>query len=375
MIERPLDQITAVDLARLVDDGRPEGRRLDFKRDFPEGADKAVREFLADVSSMANTDGGDILLGVEEDGDGVALALPGVPLAGLDEAILRIESQVRECLDPRLAAFHVHPVPIDAERAVIILRVGASLVAPHRVTHKGSSRFYARNSRGKFEMDTGELRLAFAATDELPRKLRDFHARAVAATTGTDMPFRLSAAPAVVATVAPLSILRENRDLTITRDDAVLPPRLQGFDATVGLDGVILHDRVDADTNSVGSWAVNHRRGYVDFAWTIGRRTDSDSLVWRKYFEDELPSHVASAVTRLRGHGLEAPWVVMVTVQGAAGHRMILGESYPTNRVWQDPAYLGEIVTDRLDSDSLTPFIERFWRLFGVDRPPAREHR
>lgn len=31
-------------------------------------------------------------------------------------------------------------------------------------------------------MDKGELRLAFAATDELPRKLRDLHNRAVVAT-------------------------------------------------------------------------------------------------------------------------------------------------------------------------------------------------
>lgn len=186
MIEHPLDQISASDLATLIDAERSEGRRLDFKRDFPDSGDRAVRELLADVSSLANTDGGDILLGVEEDGNGVASTLSGVPMAGLDDALLRIEGQIRDCLDPRLPAFHIQPVPIGEGRAVVILRVGASLLAPHRVTHKGSSRFYGRNSRGKFEMDTGELRLAFAATDELPRKLRDLHARAVAATTGRD---------------------------------------------------------------------------------------------------------------------------------------------------------------------------------------------
>jgi hypothetical protein len=59
MIERPLNQIAAADLARLGDDGRSEGRHLDLKRGFPEGADKPVRKFLADVRSTANTDGGD----------------------------------------------------------------------------------------------------------------------------------------------------------------------------------------------------------------------------------------------------------------------------------------------------------------------------
>jgi hypothetical protein len=51
--------------------------------------------------------------------------------------------------------------------------------------------------------------------------------------------------------------------------------------------------------------------------------------------------------------------------------RVLLGDDYPTDRVWQDPAYLGEIIDDALSPESLTPFIERFWRLFGLDRIPA----
>ncbi len=376
MIERPLDQITEADLTDLVANQRSESRRVDFKRTFPDGGEKAVRELLADVSSFANTDGGDILLGVAEDGNGVAIDVIGVPVDALDTDILRIEGQIRECLDPRLPAFHIHPVRLANGRAVVVLRVGASLLAPHRVTYKGSSRFFARNSRGKFEMDTGELRLAFAATDEMPRKLRDLHSRAVgAATVGQDMPFRLNADPAAVLTVAPLSILREARDISVTRETAVLPPRLSGYDFIVGLDGVIVHSPIDENTNAVRSWSVNHRRGYVDFAWSIGRRTENDSLIWRKYFEEELPGLVRASVARLRTYGMEGPWVAMATVRGAAGYRMILGDDYPTRRAWQDPAYLGEIIDDTLGEESLTPLIERFWRLFGMERPPARPTR
>jgi hypothetical protein len=39
---------------------------------------------------------------------------------------------------------------------------------------------------------------------------------------------------------------------------------------------------------------------------------------------------------------------------------------------WQDPAYLGEVIDDVMNPDALSPLIEGFWRLFGVDEPPRQ---
>lgn len=370
MIDKSLEQIAQADLEALVAKAATEGRRLDFKVAFPDAGDKAVRELLADVTSFANTDGGDIIVGIRDDGNGVAAEVAGISTASLDNELLRIEGQIRDCIDPRVPAFHVQTVALDTGRAVLVLRVGASLLAPHRVTHKGSSRFYARNSRGKFEMDTGELRLAFAATDEMPRKVRDLHSRAVNATSGVDMPCKLADEPKVILTIAPMSILREARDVSVTRETAVLPSRNSGYHFVTGLDGMIVHSPIDEASRAVRTWAVNHRRGYVDFAWAIGRTTENGPTIWRKYFEEELVSAARSAVARLRQYGIEGPWVAMVTLHGISGYRILLADYEWTEQAWQDPAYLGEIVDDSLGSASLQPFIERFWRLFGMDRAP-----
>lgn len=372
MIERPLDQITATDLHGLVLRGQVEGRRLDFKAIFPEGGEKAVREFLADVSSFANTDGGDIVIGVADDGNGVAESVPGIDPANLDEDLLRIEAQLRDCLDPRLPAFHVHTVALDAGRVALVFRIGASLLAPHRVNYK-SSRFFGRNSRGKFEMDTSEIRLAFAATDELPRKLRDLHTKAIAGTDGVNMPCFLDSGPTVILTVAPLCILREARDRPVTRDNAVLPPDISSYRHALGLEGVVMFPSPDPETGTGNGWAYTRRRGDVDIAWTIGRETrENGPLIWRRRFEtlDEL---VGSSIARLHGHGLEGPWVAMATLQGAKGYRMVLGEHYPTERAWQEPAYLGEVIADALTPESLKLFHDRFWRLFGMESAPRRD--
>lgn len=371
MIARPLHDITEEDLQALVNRGQPEGRRLDFKAALPGGSDSDVREFLADITSFANSDGGDILFGVAEDGNGQATSLPGIAADQIDQEILRIEERVRTSIDLRLPAFDVHPVPLANGNAVLILRIPASLVGPHRVTYRGISRFHARNSRGKFEMDTTELRAAFAASETLPQQLRALHDRALARAAGTDMPCVLAAAPILVLTVAPISVLRERRDLDIRREDAVLPYQVIGGIRMVGgLDGMIVYAQAGDDPREARAWSFNYRRGYTDHAWAIGGVRDDRRVIWRGRVEEALLGMVRSSLARLHAHGIEGPWVAMATLVGIRDYAVVVGDGFLTELAWQDPAYLGQIIDDRLDDASLQPFIDGFWRVFGCDRPP-----
>ncbi|MER9006393.1 hypothetical protein NKI15_22465 [Mesorhizobium sp. M0862] len=36
------------------------------------------------------------------------------------------------------------------------------------------------------------------------------------------------------------------------------------------------------------AWSVNHRIGYVDLAWAIGREVDGKKIIWPKYVVDHL---------------------------------------------------------------------------------------
>lgn len=55
--------VTAADIAAVVADGTGEGLQLEFKRQVNPGSG---REWAADVTAMANTAGGAILIGVAE---------------------------------------------------------------------------------------------------------------------------------------------------------------------------------------------------------------------------------------------------------------------------------------------------------------------
>lgn len=77
MIAASFDTIDAADLHRLVASGASEGRDLEFKRELPGGSDAEIKEFLADVTSLANAHGGDLVFGVEESA-GTATRISGV---------------------------------------------------------------------------------------------------------------------------------------------------------------------------------------------------------------------------------------------------------------------------------------------------------
>lgn len=67
MIDKPLSQINYADIDQFVQENWPEGKTVDFKRDAYGNRDEDKNELLKDVSSFTNIQGGNILIGVDED--------------------------------------------------------------------------------------------------------------------------------------------------------------------------------------------------------------------------------------------------------------------------------------------------------------------
>ncbi|MFZ5728666.1 MAG: helix-turn-helix domain-containing protein [Pseudomonadota bacterium] len=382
MIDRPLEQVSARDITALVDARTPEDRTLEFKRELPGSSPDDIKEFLADATSFANTQGGDILFGID-DRDGVAAAVRGLAGDRIDDEILRLENLLRDGVEPRLSGARFAWIEVAPDRGVLLLRISSSLAAPHRVKFRNSARFHARNSRGKYEMDTFELRQAFAASEGFPAQIRALHAQAVAVGYGDapGLPFHLTRDPAAVATVVPMSALRETRALPITRENALAPVLSgSGFYTLNALEGVIAHAPVlptpDEVDSRIASYAVTHWRGRTDSGWSLGGRREvargqTVQLVWPLRFENGLLDMGRSTVAKLGSLGIEGPWVVMVTVRGIKDHHLVLGDYDTSDPAWRDGATLPELILEHVDERSLQPIFEAFWLLFGQIRPPV----
>ena len=154
LIPTPLDAITEDVLLALINNGVSEGRTIEYKWDLPGSSDGDKKEFLADVSSFANTSGGDLVIGMDED-KGLPIAIPRVQCADLDLEVRRLESIISSGMEPRIR-YAVKAVTCDGNQKVIVIRVERSWSGPHRVIFKGHDKFYGRNSAGKYPLDVNE---------------------------------------------------------------------------------------------------------------------------------------------------------------------------------------------------------------------------
>jgi hypothetical protein len=202
LIDVPLNRLQLEDLQALVVEQAREGRSLELKQ-LVEGDDGAKREFLADVSSLANASGGDLVIGVREE-DGIATELVGIPRA--DAETLRLENILRDGLQPRLPGVQTRIIDHDQERAVLVMRVPRSWAGPHMVAYKRLSRFYSRNSAGKYQLDVGEIRAAFNSSQTAQAAVRDFRIERLSRITADQGGVPLLAGAKVVMHLIPLSV-------------------------------------------------------------------------------------------------------------------------------------------------------------------------
>jgi Putative DNA-binding domain len=66
LVDIPLDLISEGDLRRLITNEAPESVYIDYKETTYGPTGDQHREFLADISSFANTVGGDLVIGMTE---------------------------------------------------------------------------------------------------------------------------------------------------------------------------------------------------------------------------------------------------------------------------------------------------------------------
>lgn len=166
------DSIEERDLQELVDAQVPEGLRLEFKLTNYGKTDSEKRELLKDVSALANSHGGHLVIGIEET-EGVATNIIGVDIDA-DAEILRMEQILRNAINPPISGVRIRPIPLAVGRKALLLRIPRSWNPPHRVTAQGINRFFIRHSAGVHEPSIEELRALFNQSATALEKARQF---------------------------------------------------------------------------------------------------------------------------------------------------------------------------------------------------------
>jgi len=387
LIDKPLELITEQDLSDLISNQVREDKRIEFKATLPNDSDKQKKEFLADVSSFANASGGDLVFGIKEQ-NGVASQLIGLQLSSLDAEILRLENILRDGLDPRIPNIRLQEISLTSGVALLI-RVTRSWIPPHRVKLGGTSRFYSRNSAGKYELDVSEMRPLFALSASALEQIRNFRINRLSKIAAGEGNLILRSDHRLVLHVVPFAafdpLTRVDLSALTLETDRLIPMAVTGGWSRPrhNFDGLLSFAKSDG---VCFSYLQLFRNGSVEAVNTsLLKKYERENLSPERYIYDRYEAEVIDTVTRImslqKQLGVEPPLFVMLSFLGVKDYVIAfsgtsaLGEGHPID---QQDLIVPEEVIESFDSDVesvMQRIYQIVWNAAGYSRPPQRQGR
>ncbi|HSU31317.1 MAG TPA: ATP-binding protein [Bryobacteraceae bacterium] len=376
MIPKLLSDIVEADIQALRDGGVQEGQTLEFKRELPGTRDEDKREFLADASSFANTDGGDIIYGVAEE-QGVITDIVGASSPDFDAEILRLESLIRDGISPRMGITS-RIVPCAAGK-LLVLRIEKSWIRPHRVIFRGHDKFYGRTSAGKFALDVSQLRTAFLHSATLSEQISTFRVDRIIDIANDRAPVALVKAPTVVLHLVPLNALSEQPEFDVAelyRNPSLHQPlSASGWSQRMTFDGILLHTPVDGE-GKVSSYTQFYRNGILEAVATSlleTRQVPGQRLIPHVVFESSALIYLQRCLQSLERLGVRPPVSVMLTILNVRGLRMAMGAFSDDggNEIREETLILPGALAPNFSaspSSILRPMFDRMWNACGLLR-------
>ncbi len=378
MIQKPFDAIDKVDIKALIENQVREGRTIEYKKTLPGGKDEDRREFLADVSSFANASGGDLLFGVSEK-EGIPQKIAGLK-ADFDTEILRMENLIRDGIEPRIPNIRMKPIEISLESHVVLIRIPKSWVAPHMVVFKNLSRFFSRNSAGKYQLDIQEIRNAFLLANSLSEKVARFRDGRLAKIIANETSIPLSDDPKLVIHVLALSSFSSqfNVDVSSLKNfTAKLKPiGAGGWNNRFNLDGFVTYS-MDSTNTKAFSYCQLFRSGHIESVYSeIVIERNGIKLIPSIAYEEYIVEAVRNYFEILTILEIPFPIVVFISFVGVKGAYMGYSRSYQAEPIDRDMILLPEILIEdyeKIDGINdvakiLRPAFDAFWNACGFER-------
>lgn len=382
----PLGQVDAACLESLRANAVAESRHLDYKERLPGDSDEDKREFLADVTSFANTAGGDLVFGVRERRDadkkatGEPQAIVGLPGVNLDQDKLRLDAMLRDGVEPRIPGVALHTVPRGTDPPCLVIRVPKTPLGVHMVIYKGLSRFYGRGASGRFQLDWGQIRAGFLEAETAQERVRRFRVDRVARVLSGETPIAMGPGPKVIFHALPLTPTEVWPQIVGIGDrdtHRFLPPMAgEPRDWRYNLDGFVVYTlRSELSIQS-----------YVQLFRDAGIEAVSGGILMKDprrggFYGAGLEESVIDALSVYqelwRQLNVPGPVLMALTLSGIQGWKMLAGPEPWDDREEtfdRDVAVIPEVVVQdpRTPADqALRPLFDLVWNGGGWPKSPS----
>jgi hypothetical protein len=374
VISKRLENIIFDDVQSLLDNEIRESKNLEYKSILPHDGESEKIPFLASVCALANTEGGDIVFGVKEN-KGIPVELLGLEVNDSDSEILRLENALQTGLEPRLTRFQSKVIEGPDKKLFIVLRIQKSWNSPHRVCFKEHSRFYKRNSAGKYPMDVSELRSAFIMSEQIAERIRNFKIdRVIKIKTDKELPVPLYNGGKVALHLIPLKAFTEKLLFEVNVENTVfnllIPMGSTGWNRRYNLDGLVTYSGLlGKDTTSYTQF---FRNGIIEAVSALGAFSDK-KIIPSQAYENDLIQACYSYFNFYKKIDVEGPIYFFISLLGVKEYEFALNQSrfwhchrYPLDR---DDILLPEGVIESFDvtpEKILHSYFNMIWNAYGL---------
>jgi hypothetical protein len=377
-LEKSFDEISYADIQELTIAEIPEGKTVEYKEFLPDDSYDSKKEFLADISSFANTSGGHILFGIKEE-KGIPADIPGLVNIDFDQEILRLENIIRDGIEPRISDISVKKISSDTVKSILIIRVPQSWSKPHAVNYKGHWRFYSRNSAGKYPLDVLELKSAFIASTALEEKIRKFHLDRLNKIVSEETPVHLFGKARTIIHFIPFVSFEPGFTININSLESDAWSFNPIHSSTTGyrynLDGMMTYSEMSDDL--FRAYLQIFRNGIVESVDAFMLRSRGDeSFIPTSLFEEKVIQSVEICLSIQQQLSITLPSTLIVSLIGVKGYKLGINQKLDpwhehTNKIDRDLLILPEIVVSDYSvkpETLLRPIFDAIWNSAGWPR-------
>ena len=181
-------EITEDDIINLVENGVLEDYYIEYKAKAPE-SNKEKESFLKNICAFANSYGGLLFYGIEQNKKENKLKLVGIDNEKIDDLKLTLKNLIRDSIRPSVKCEILHiPLSKLPGKSVIVIRVYPSYFKPHRMEYKKKREFYWRTTAGVDPMPFEEIRRMFIESATIYDKINEFRKNRIDAIRVGDIP-------------------------------------------------------------------------------------------------------------------------------------------------------------------------------------------
>lgn len=369
------DSITENDLQTLVANEVLENKSLEYKQALAGNSDADKKEFLADVSAFANSGGGDLIFGIEENA-GIPTNVCGLTGIDVDAEKLRLENIINSGVRPRIPGISITDVSLSSGATVIIIRIPRSWASPHMVTFKNHAKFYSRHSSGKYQLDVDELKAAFLLSETLSERIRNFRIDRLSRITVEESTVLLKKGPKAILHLIPFNSFSSNtRFDVISLGDKTLtlkPLGAQGWNHRYNFDGILTYARYPNENHAYSYLQVFHN-GIIEAVDTDISTQLNDQKILYYGTEHVILTALPDFLSIQKNLGVTPPIFVMLSILGVRGYNMevpagIYRSSLDGHPIDRNDLIIPENIIEDFDCDHpaiMKPIFDAVWNAAG----------